>query len=97
MMTPTEAHDTWKRDYQGKPGKFEGEGPEALYFWDAIMEGDGDFCERHSTDDFECTVFDPTDGERKAFQLSPRGLVHVWQSEQGFVYLREDSDFEPEP
>lgn len=64
------------------PGRFEGEGPATAYFWDAMMNGDGE-------DDGEGEVLFPTTEEEKAAFDLAGDHFSIHQSEQGFIYGNE--------
>jgi len=81
------------------PGRFEGEGAATAYYWDACMNGDGEWL-----GDF--SLFEVSDEEREAFEITA-DCVHylILQTEQGFIYgyeataemvegLREDVEAE---
>ncbi len=65
------------------PGKFECEPAETFYFYDAYMNGGGEYI----GDD--CQAFEPTAEEREAFNLTDGALLCLWFSENGFVSSNE--------
>ena len=67
------------------PGKFEGELPETAYFYERMMEGDGE-----DAYDDEGLLFDVNDEERAAFGLNAETTqFSLYVSENGFVYGSE--------
>lgn len=74
------------------PGKFEGEAFYIAYYFDAVMNGDGEPLYEDDYGDKECIgdLFDVTQEERDAFGLDPNTThVVLWYSESGFVTLDE--------
>lgn len=75
------------------PGKFESEPYYILYFYDAMMEGDGE--PLYSDENYDGTMFDVTADEREAFELDAGTVaVVLWCSDQGFRSLQELSEIE---
>ena len=69
-------------------GKFEGEPFYAPYFYDLIMDGDGE--PLYADDRCEGTLFYVSVSEHKAFELNADTVaVVLWHSEQGFETLEE--------
>ena len=80
------------------PGKLEGECPATAYYYEAMMDGDGeivtfgDLAEAmadpntivESLDGNTTTVFKVSDEQREAFKLSDP-YFEIWITEQGFV------------
>ena len=57
----------WKQVVKDStPGKFEGEKPETAYFYDAMMDGNGEIIE---TGEEYLTYFELTENEKEAFKL----------------------------
>ena len=66
------------------PGKFEGEPLWAPYFWEAALDGSGDFDE---IDGVYVSTFDIDPDDVKAFpELGQFAKVQVWENDQGFVF-----------
>lgn len=65
------------------PGKFEGEPVYAPYFYDAMLDGDGEWIND------VVQRFDVTDDERKMFpELEDCKQVDLLEDSDGFVYVR---------
>lgn len=70
------------------PGKFENEMLYAPFFYDAMLNGEGD-TEYDGLDGPE-TSFKITAEDRKEFpELGRTKYVTIWESEQGFVFVIE--------
>jgi|GEM_PF-3389594 len=73
--------------YESHPGRFEGEGPETVYFYDLTMDGSGDelSCMEDGCGEYAC-MLEVDDDEREAFEF-PSNVTHflVTQSEYGFI------------
>ena len=70
------------------PGKFEGEGPEALYFYEASMNGEGEDV-YDECGEYAGTVFrhaDLTAEEKEVFDIAEGEDVVLTETETGFVY-----------
>ena len=75
------------------PGKFEGEPAETTYYWDRMLEGDGDSVARWSDDDpdgecepvFDGELFEVDCEESEAFDLPIGSYVVLWTDSQGFT------------
>ena len=65
------------------PGKFEGEGPATAYFYEALLNGDGESIESGG---FYAELFQTTPHESEEFGLD--SFVLLWEDSQGFVYLK---------
>jgi hypothetical protein len=67
-------------------GRFESEGIDAPYWWDAVLSGMG---EPRDTGD----MFEVSDDERTAFGYAD-GVTHVvvWQGETGFIYVDQGTE-----
>lgn len=74
------------------PGKFEGENAETAYYYDAMMNGDGEMVCFGENEIY--TVFEISEEERDVFDLhtdiekNPIDYFSIFTSEQGFVYGR---------
>jgi hypothetical protein len=74
------------------PGKFEGENPETAYYYDAMMNGDGEIISFGENEVY--TIFEISEEEKDVFDLhvdmekNPVDYFSIWISEQGFVYGR---------
>lgn len=63
------------------PGKLEGERPETAYFYEAMLEGDGNFIAIGDG----LTYFEVNENEKKAFNLyCPYFAIEIFSN--GFVY-----------
>lgn len=78
-----------------RPGKFEGEQPWAVYFWEAALDGCGEDVYDGGT---LHSLFTVDDDDRKLFpELDGVKRVAVWETDSGFVYCREVPDgWEPD-
>ena len=83
------------------PGKLEGEGPATAYYYEAMLDGDGEmvsFAEAEAWangpgfigdgDLPTSTVFKVTDEERTAFNLS-EPFYEIWITNDGFIMAGE--------
>jgi hypothetical protein len=61
-----------------QPGRFEGEPPETVYFWEAVLNGDGDGLD-------DSTVFRVNALEAYAFELARGDYYVVRERSDGFV------------
>ena len=82
------------------PGKFEGEPPETAYFWDQMLNGEGDDCSRYVQTDYnddpifddeplfsgDCFMVDSDEAD--AFDLEVGSYVVLWTDSQGFTMLK---------
>jgi hypothetical protein len=75
------------------PGKFEGESAATEYFYEQMLNGDGETLERgypNGEDDFDVveidTIFQITAEEAEAFDLSVGAHFVITEDSQGFVY-----------
>lgn len=77
------------------PGKFECEPAWTAYFWDQVMNGDGE--DRVSGGD-TISMFEPDAWEREAFpELEGYDVVSVYSDSRGFVVgnkFRTDAEFD---
>jgi hypothetical protein len=85
--------DTTKYTAHQHPGKFEGETAATEYFYEQVLEGNGETLERgypNGEDDFDVeevdTVFQITAEEAEAFGLSVGAYFVITEDSQGFVY-----------
>ena len=70
------------------PGKFQGEPYYVMYFWDAMLDGDGEPIYDDGREVYSLT--EVTDDEREAFELDKSTVaIALWHSDQGFVTLEE--------
>jgi hypothetical protein len=78
-----------------RPGKFEGEQPWAVYFWEATLDGSGEDVYDGGT---LLTLLTVDEDDRKLFpELDDVQRVAVWESDSGFVYCREvPTDWQPD-
>ncbi len=95
-MTIQEAKET----YENRPGKFEGESAATLYFYNLMMDGEGESCIDHANKcecepvgeccecewEYPCTFFKADCEEIEEFGLES-DAVHLYEDSQGFVYL----------
>ena len=65
-------------------GRLEGEPPETAYYWEAYMNGDGEWLE-FNDDATPYSVFDVSFEEAMAFDIGAPYFI-MWVSESGFVY-----------
>jgi hypothetical protein len=70
------------------PGKFEGEPPYTLYYYDCYLEGDRG--ELEYSDGTEHSVYLVSKEESILFDLVEGAKVLLGQTEQGFVWCRQD-------
>lgn len=70
-------------------GKFEGEQWWAPYFWDAVLNGDGEtfYLQEDVTQDISGDLFHVTAEEAEAFDMRPGSWVLVRCDSQGFVMV----------
>lgn len=66
------------------PGRFEGEDPWVPYFFDQIMNGDGEDFITEEDDNPPITLFEPDVNEREAFEV--KEIVLIMESNQGFIF-----------
>lgn len=81
-MTRQEIMDTYDINEQGvitNPGKFEGEMLYVPYFWDAYMNGNGDW-----EDDFTVFTVEPDDISEFP-ELMNTTFIKLYEDDQGFV------------
>ena len=73
------------------PGKFEGEMLYAVYYWEWMLNGDGENME--DDDGTEYTVFDVAPEDRVLFPEIPNSIykVALFEDSQGFVYLTDNA------
>jgi len=75
-------------DFRASLGRFEAEPWYVPYFYDQVMNGDGETY--YSGEQADCDVLDVDDNERAAFNLEPDTVaVAVTYSDQGFIGLVE--------
>jgi hypothetical protein len=68
------------------PGKFECEPNYTPYYWEGVLEGDGE--DHVFADDDIVTTFCVDAYESEAFELPIHSWVMVWETDQGFVQSR---------
>ena len=80
------------------PGKFEGETPETEYFYEQMMQGDGDDIYSNFSIDpsfepeedeqfgYSATIFTVQTDESEAFGLNHGDIFMIYEDSQGFVY-----------
>ena len=82
MIDPTQ-YDT------SGPGKFEAEPPETRYFYEQMLNGDGDdlYMDTDNEDPiYHATIFHITPEESDAFGLADSRIYMIREDNQGFVY-----------
>ena len=67
------------------PGKFEGCAPEDHYYYERIMDGDGE-------SDGPCTAFDVEADEAEAFGLTAGAVYVIREDDSGFIYGGQFND-----
>ena len=70
-------------------GKFEGESGNANWFWDAVMNGDGEDFQPLGEDGIIYSLFVVDSAEADAFKMTIGDAVIVFEDSQGFVSLLE--------
>ena len=77
------------------PGKFEGETAATEYFWEQMMNGDGETLYSGNFDlaadedlesEYEATIFTVQGDEPEAFGLNHGDIFMIREDSQGFVY-----------
>ena len=68
------------------PGKFEAEPPETKYFYEQMLNGDGEELYHPDNEDYMATVFHITSEESDAFGLADSRIFMLREDTQGFVY-----------
>lgn len=76
----------------GRPGKFEGASPLAVFLLDESMDGNGEILADLETDGHFAAKFELTGSEREAFQTNERDWVLIEDS-QGFVFAIPAGDY----
>jgi hypothetical protein len=84
--------DTAKYTAHKNPGKFEGETSATEYFWEMVMDGDGEVWSPDMNEDGEGTLFDVFTVDADEAKTWPNEFkigdtVIVWECPQGFVTL----------
>jgi len=77
------------RDSCSCPGKFEGEQPETVYYYSAMLNGDGEALE-DLDEDAGVMSFTISPEEAAAFSIPEGGRFLLWESNEGFAYGRVD-------
>ncbi len=81
------------RQYQSTgPGKFEAEPPHTQYYWEQVMDGDGETIASDIDGSSEfaqfADLFQADAEESEAFGLNIGDWVIVWEDSSGFAYSR---------
>jgi len=77
------------------PGKFEGERAATAYFYDAMLDGDGESLYfEHADCEYSPTLFNVTAEEAEAFGLAPNSVYMIYEDDYGFVYGWSCADME---
>lgn len=85
------AIDTTQLTAHTHPGKFEGESPATEYFFNAMLDGDGetiypsDIEDTDDEDDRYATVFHVDADEAEAFELPAGSVYMIREDSQGFA------------
>ena len=65
------------------PGRFEGENPETAYFYEAMLDGDGELFKFKDSETF--TVFKLSDEEKEIFEIA-HDYFAIYISDSGFIH-----------
>lgn len=80
--------------YQPGPGKFEGESLATIYYYYALLDGDGDFLEFPDGETLTIFEVDPDEAREFDFDLELGAYYIISVSEAGFVTGRTATEAE---